>query len=126
LCLASAGGRVDTLEGDATHVEQARTELERAGVSERVRVHEGDFMVTLPRLSPGYDLVFFDGFAPSEALYREIERLLAPRGLVVSANLNHGSGEDYIAKITDRERWQTRFVDAAKETAVSVRRPGQP
>lgn len=41
--------------------------------------------------------------------------------VLVSANLNHGGGRDYQARILDERVWVTRFVDRQRETAVSVR-----
>lgn len=112
---------VDTLEGDAAHVALAREEIERAGSSGRIHVHHGDFLDLLPGLSPAYDLVFFDGFAPSLETYRQIDRLLAPDGVLVSGNLTLAGGEAYRAQIHDPTRWSTRDLDPGGETSLSLR-----
>lgn len=125
LAQGAPGSMVETLEGDRTHAELARAEFEAAGFADRIELRFGDFSHLLPQLSPGFDLVFFDGFAPAEGLYREILRLLAPGAVLVSANLSLHSATSarYIEALHDPAVWTTRFIDPEKETAFSVLKP---
>lgn len=113
---------VDTIERDAEHVRLAREHVEARGMTGRVVVHQGDFAPTLRRLDPGYDVAFFDGFAPAPPILAELRRLLRARGLLISANLTHG-GETvaYRNALFDQDAWLTAFVDQDRETAVSIR-----
>lgn len=112
LALASPQGRVDTLEGDATHATLARQQIAAAGLQQRVRLHEGSFSLTLPALEllPGQlDLVFFDGNMPAFVLVQHFHTLLAPGGLLVCANLelNGPQGARRAkAELRDSSRWQ--------------------
>ena len=123
LSLAAGSPRalVHTIEGNREHVLLARQEIQRADCDPRIRVYEGDFLAVLPGLSPSYDLVFFDGFAPDSAVYRHIDRLLAPRGVLVSGNLTLAGGEGYHTQIHDPRQWHTRALDISGETAISMR-----
>src|ERR1700753_3861066 len=58
---AGPQGRVVTLEYEPKHAEVARTNLERAGVGDRVEIKVGAALDTLPTVTEGpFDLVFID------------------------------------------------------------------
>jgi predicted O-methyltransferase YrrM len=122
LCLASAGATVDTIERDDVHVALARLEIRREGFEQRVHVHRGDFLAVMGTLGPSFDLAFFDGFAATTEIYDAVAPRLAPGAVLVSANLDQRTGESYLARIFDDRAWDSCFVDARRETAVSVRR----
>ena len=88
-CMAhgSAQALVDTVERDPSHVALAREQIALHGMSARITVHQGEFDQVLPKLAPGYDMVFFDGFAPPIEIIEAIGRLLAVGGILVCANL---------------------------------------
>ena len=114
--------RVDTVERDGEHVRLARANIAAAGMDNRVIVHEGDFADVLPKLEPGYDLAFFDGHTPVPTLHAELHRLLRPRGVLVTANLNHGGTANAVCEaLLDGRVWLTAFVDEERETAISVK-----
>ena len=64
---ASPTARVDTIERDPDHVRLARRNIDAFGLTDRVNIIHSDFTDALRQLAPGYDLVFFDGYAPSIA-----------------------------------------------------------
>src|SRR5262249_14841646 len=102
---------VDTIERDAEHVRLARAHIAAGGMDGRVLVHHGDFGEIIPGLKPGYALAFFDGHTPVPKLHAELHRLLRPRGVLVTANLNHGGTADIVCQALLEERiWLTAFV----------------
>ncbi len=102
-CLAhgSPTSMVDTVEGDAHHVELAQRNFEHEGLNGRIRVHHGNFRDILPKLEPGYDLAFFDGFAPPIDVLIMLRELLSSGGVLVCSNLELIGGRD--AELFDRE-----------------------
>ena len=113
---------VDTIERDGEHVRLARGHVAAAGMDGRVVVHEGDFGNVLPTLEPGYDLAFFDGHSPVPELHAKLRRLLRPRGVLVTANLNHGGTANAVCEaLLDQRSWLTAFVDEDRETAISIK-----
>ncbi len=88
-CLASGSPntQVDTIECDPIHVELARQNIAEVGLSSRVTVHFGKFETVLRTLVSGYDLAFFDGFAPSLKVLQCLLYLLRPEGVLVCANI---------------------------------------
>ncbi len=99
----------------------ARENVEAHGMAGHVVVHEGDFAAVLRTLDPGYDVVFFDGSAPSRPLLKEMRRLMRARGLLISANLTHIGAEAYLAGLQDKKSWLTAFIDEEHETALSIK-----
>jgi predicted O-methyltransferase YrrM len=113
---------VDTIESDAEHVRLAREHIEACGFTGRVVVHHGDFARLLRMLDPGYDVAFFDGFTPTQALLKTLRGLLKPRGLLISANLTHGGEANaYRDALLNADDWLTAFVSDDGETAVSTK-----
>jgi predicted O-methyltransferase YrrM len=106
-CLAAAASNthVDSIEMDTEHVRLARENIAIAGLSDRVRVHQGDFMAVTDRLPGNYDLIFFDGFAPEVRILRLLRKKLRDGGLLVCANLSFAH-EDGEAELNDVARWR--------------------
>jgi predicted O-methyltransferase YrrM len=86
-----ADGELVTLEISAEHAAVARTNLDRAGVGDRVRIVVGPALETLPTLAGPFDLTFIDADKPANADYLEWAlRLARPGGLVVVDNVVRG------------------------------------
>jgi caffeoyl-CoA O-methyltransferase len=85
-------GEVVTLELDPLHAEVARTNLDAAGVGERVRIVVGPALDGLAQLAeeggPPFDLVFLDADKPPYVDYLEAAlELAAPGTLVIADNV---------------------------------------
>lgn len=95
-CLAhgSADAQVDSLEGDMEHVSLARLHIEDHGLTSRITVHHGQFDDTLGRLAGGYEMAFFDGFAPPPNTIQRLGRLLVEGGVLVCSNLQLARAKD--------------------------------
>jgi predicted O-methyltransferase YrrM len=134
LWLAHGGGpgcSVTTIEADPVHADLARHHVGEAKMSSRISVAVGRSAVVLAGLDPPFDLAFFDGdIDGSLADLAQVERLVRPRGLLISSNLFLGQyvpGAPYLAegaayrrRILDPTRWLTVFLAGGK--ALSVRK----
>ncbi|OBG33802.1 O-methyltransferase [Mycobacterium sp. E3198] len=81
---AGPDGRVVTLEYEPKHAEVARSNLQRAGVGDRVEVIVGAALDTLPTLGGDpFDLVFIDADKENNAAYLEWAVRLARPGSVI-------------------------------------------
>ena len=61
-------------------------------------------------LSPGYDMVFFDGYEPSVATIGRLRELLAPNGVLICANLGLAgarAARQLDLDFRDETRWET-------------------
>lgn len=87
-----AGGRVVTLELEPKHAAVARTNLERAGLSEKVEIRIGPALDSLAQLvregAAPFDLIFIDADKRSIPAYLEWAMRLAEVGtLIVTDNV---------------------------------------
>lgn len=111
-----AADHVDTVENDPDHARLAREHLARAGLTDRVTIHCGNFDDVLPHFIEPFDIAFFDGYAPTAEVLALVERLVRPGGVLLTTNLGLGGGfRQVLAKNPD---WLTRFLD--EDTAVSL------
>ena len=118
----SAQAHIDSIERDAEHIRLARANIADASYSDRIKVHDGDFDAVLPTLEPGYDIVFFDGYAPTLNNLDRLRSLLRSGGVLISANLDLGGDGDAVRQsLGDPARWLTSFMAEAGRTAVSVK-----
>lgn len=114
---SSAGAQVDTVERDPVHVRLARANIDRAGLTGTVNVHEGDFDVVVPTLDAVFDLVFFDGYEPPTNLLDRLTSSIAAGGVLVTTNLDLGRGRAR-SLLSSTPGWATHFVE---DVALSVR-----
>jgi predicted O-methyltransferase YrrM len=82
-----AGGQVVTLELDRHHAKVARSNFERAGVSDKVELRVGPALQSLEALSSEnagpFDLVFIDADKPNNPNYLTFAMRLARPGTVI-------------------------------------------
>ncbi|MBE5039922.1 O-methyltransferase [Ructibacterium gallinarum] len=89
ICMAQAGcNHVDTIEISPEAAKIARENFERAGLSKRIHLYEGDAKQVLARMRGSYDMIFIDA---AKAQYHEFfphcMRMLKIGGLLVSDNV---------------------------------------
>ncbi len=129
-CLAygSSVAHVDTIEGDPDHVRLARMHIAHTGLESRITVHHGDFTTTLAGLPDGYDMAFFDGFAPSLELLMHLRRALTDGGLLVCSNLQLGHGREALLvadECANRAHWSLHTAIEGGRTVVLRKRTAQ-
>lgn len=85
-----AGGRLVTIERDATHAVYARAGFERARVADRIELLEGDALEVLATLEGPFDAAFIDADkAPMPRYFAEAMRRVRVGGLVLGDNAFH-------------------------------------
>ncbi|PPB84656.1 putative O-methyltransferase YrrM [Mycetohabitans endofungorum] len=95
----NGGGRLITSEFEPSKVARARNHLAAGGLSDLVKIREGDALQTLSvDLPETIDLLLLDG---AKGLYPEIlsqvESHLRPSAFIVADNANHSP--DYLARV---------------------------
>jgi predicted O-methyltransferase YrrM len=126
-CLASGSpeATVDTLEADEEHVRLARREISNLGLAGRIHVHQGTFERILPKFAGSYDLVFFDGFAPSLQIIRALREQLVSGGLLVCSNtqlMRRDEAALLWEELRDQARWEKIHSIERNQTAVMIKR----
>ena len=81
-------GSITTLEWDADMTEKARTNIEKAGLSDRITVINNDAKDVLPTLTGEYDIIFLDG-PKAHYIYmlNDCIRLLKKGGIIIADNI---------------------------------------
>lgn len=87
-CALPPAGRLITLEYNPLHVEVARKNIERAGLSHLVEIRTGKAIDTLPQLTGPFDLIFIDADKSNMPEYFTWSlKLSRPGTLIVADNV---------------------------------------
>ena len=88
------GGRVVAIEYDPQRAKEAAANIQRAGLTDVVRVVHGDAFKEIPRLQGTFDMVFLDAWKPD---YKKFFDMVYPRlttgGLFVAHNVVNKKNE---------------------------------
>ena len=106
------GGKIDTMEWSQEMAAEARDNLERAGVANRVSVHVGDALeMVKDRDSASFDLIFMDIEKEmySDAL-EDCVRLLRKGGLLVCDNVAFKTSGDFNERLFAHPELETSFI----------------
>jgi predicted O-methyltransferase YrrM len=81
-------GQVVTLEAQGTFAAVARANFRAAGLGERIALHVGEALTSLPALTGPFDLTFIDADKPNNCAYVDHAlRLSRPGALIVVDNV---------------------------------------
>ncbi len=81
-------GRIDTIEREIVRVEEAKENLKKVGVEEKIRIYEGDAVEILPTLEEKYDVVFIDAAKGKYPFFlQEALRMIKPNGIIFADNI---------------------------------------
>ncbi|KLV43982.1 O-methyltransferase [Aeromonas caviae] len=119
------GGRVTTIELDEGKRTMAAANFERAGLAPWIEQLAGEAGTLLPTLpTAGYQLIFLDSDRLHyQAWWPEIQRLLAPRGLLVVDNAISHEDEmrEWMAQVRRDPDFLTSLVPVGKGEWLVVR-----
>lgn len=98
--------RITTIEKVEMRLVEARKNIKEAPERERITLLEGDAAKVLPELTGSFDFIFLDAAkAQYMSFFKELMRLLAPGGLLVTDNvLQDGSIAESKFTIERRDR----------------------
>lgn len=81
-------GRIDTIEREILRVEEAKENLKKVGVEEKIHIYEGDAVEILPTLEEKYDVVFIDAAKGKYPFFlQEALRMIKPNGIIFADNI---------------------------------------
>ncbi len=81
-------GIIDTIEREETRVAEARENIKKAEVEDKINILQGDAVEILPTLNDTYDVVFIDASKGKYPFFlKEALRMLAPKGIIFADNV---------------------------------------
>ena len=82
------GGRIDTIERDEERIAQAKENIVKVGVQEKINIIEGDAVEILPNLNEKYDMIFIDAAKGKYPFFlQESLRMLNENGIIFADNI---------------------------------------
>ena len=84
----SENGKIDTIEREGDRVKEARENIKKVGVENKINIYEGEAVEILPTLNEKYDVVFIDAAKGKYPFFlKEALRLIAPNGIIFADNI---------------------------------------
>lgn len=81
-------GKIDTIERDEERVKEARENIQRAEVEDKINILQGDATTVLPTLNDKYDVIFIDASKGKYPFFLEQSlRLLTKKGVIFADNV---------------------------------------
>ena len=133
-------GKIDTIERDTERVKEARENIKKAEVEEKINIYEGDAVEILPTLNDEYDVVFIDAAKGKYPFFlNQALRMIKPGGVIFADNILYKGYvmsdynkhkqrtavrnlREYIAEITNNEKLETEILEVGDGLAVSRRK----
>ena len=130
-------GRIDTIERDSDRVKEARDNIKKAEVEDKICIYEGDAVEILPTLTEEYDVIFIDAakgkypFFLSEAIRLShigsiiIADNILYKGYVMSDYNKHkqrtavNNLREYIAEINNNQNLESKILEIGDGLALS-------
>ncbi len=82
------GGKIDTIERDEQRVQEAKVNIRKAEVDERINIYCADAVELLPKFTKKYDMIFIDAAKGKYPFFLEQAiRLINDNGLIVADNI---------------------------------------
>lgn len=81
-------GKIDTIERDKERIEEAKANIEKMNLQNKINILEGDAVEILPTLNDKYDMVFIDAAKGKYPFFlKEALRLLNEDGIIFADNI---------------------------------------
>lgn len=130
-------GRIDTIEREAERVKEARENIEKVGVADKIQIYEGDAVEILPTLKERYDAVFIDAAKGKYPFFlKEALRMIKPNGIIFADNILYKGYvlsdynkhkqrtavrnlREYIKEVSENPNLETQILEVGDGLAVS-------
>ena len=130
-------GKIDTIERDKERVKQARENIKKAEVEDKINIYEGDAVEILPALNQKYDIVFIDAAKGKYPFFlKQALRMATNGGIIIADNVlykGYVMGDynkhkqrravrnlrEYIAEISNNTQLDTKILEVGDGLAIS-------
>lgn len=133
----SPNGRIDTIEREEERVKEARENIKKVGVEDKIHIYEGDAIEILPTLDEKYDVVFIDAAKGKYPFFlKQSLRMIEPQGIIFADNILYKGYvlsdynkhkqrtavrnlREYIKEVTENPNLETEILEVGDGLAVS-------
>ena len=130
-------GVIDTIERDIERVKEARENIKKVEVENKINIYEGDAVEILPTLSEKYDAVFIDAAKGKYPFFlKEALRMIKPNGIIFADNILYKGYvmsdynkhkqrtavrnlREYIKEVSENPNLETEILEVGDGLAVS-------
>lgn len=130
-------GKIDTIERDEERIAEAKENIKKVGVEEKINIYEGDAVEILPTLNDKYDMIFIDAAKGKYPFFlKEALRMLNKNGVILADNIlykgyvmsNYNKHKqrtavrnlrEYIAEVTNNSNLDTEILEVGDGLAIT-------
>ena len=130
-------GQIDTIERDKERLEEARKNIKKAEVENKINIYEGDAVEILPTLKNKYDVIFIDAAKGKYPFFlKEALRMLNTNGIIFADNILYKGYvmsdynkhkqrtavrnlREYIKEVNENPELETEILEVGDGLAVS-------
>lgn len=130
-------GKIDTIERDSARASEARENIKKVEVEDKIQIYEGDAVEILPTLQEQYDVVFIDAAKGKYPFFlKEALRMIKPDGTIIADNVLYKGYvmsdynkhkqrtavrnlREYIAEITQNPNLETQILEVGDGLAIT-------
>ena len=133
-------GWIDTIERDEERVQEAKENIEKVGVADKIHIWKGDATQILPTMQENYDMVFIDAAKGKYPFFlKEALRMLSTNGIIVADNVlykGYVMGDynkhkqrtavrnlrEYLGEVTQNPNLETKVLEVGDGLAITKRK----
>ena len=134
------GGIIDTIERDEERLMEAKENIVKVGVADKINILEGDAVEILPTLKGKYDMIFIDAAKGKYPFFlKEALRMLSDDGIIFADNILYKGYvmsdynkhkqrtavrnlREYIAEVTNNPELETEILEVGDGLAITRRK----
>ena len=131
------GGKIDTIERDEERILEAKLNLKKVGVEDKITLYEGDAVEILPTLNEKYDMVFIDAAKGKYPFFlKESLSMINPNGIIFADNILYKGYvmsdynkhkqrtavrnlREYIKEVSENPNLETEILEVGDGLAIS-------
>lgn len=135
--ILNENGFIDTIERDEERISEAKENIKKAEVEEKINIFEGDAVEILPTINKKYDMVFIDAAKGKYPFFlKEALRMLNDNGIILADNILYKGYvmsdynkhkqrtavrnlREYIKDVTENPNLETEILEIGDGLAVS-------
>ena len=130
-------GKIDTIERDEERIAEAKQNIVKVGVAEKINILEGDAVEILPTLTEKYDMVFIDAAKGKYPFFlKEALRMINQNGVIFADNILYKGYvmsdynkhkqrtavrnlREYIKEVSENPNLETEILEVGDGLAIS-------